>query len=424
MYRLLLTSLVAAATWLSFGTIGYAAEIAIFCSALGQEMKLCQDGANAWAAKTGNAVKVISTPNSATERLALYQQMLSAGSADIDIFQIDITWPGTLAQHLIDLSPHIAKDQIAQNFPRAIAADTVGSKLMAMPWFTDAGMLYYRKDLLAKYGLQPPQTWDELSKEAADIQAKERSAGNSRFWGYVFQGQAYEGLTCNALEWIDSFGGGTIIDQDGKITVDNPRSVLAIVWAASTVGKIAPDGVLNYQEEEARGVFQSGNAAFMRSWPYAWALAESEGSPVRGNVAVEALPAGAAGGPHTGTLGGQNLAVSRYSKHQQEAASLVSFLTSQEQQKRRAIEGAFNPTVDALYNDPDVRKAVPFLAALYPVIRNAVARPSAITGARYNEASAMIFQSVHQALSGSETAEAAVRGLARQLERLSHGGRW
>jgi trehalose/maltose transport system substrate-binding protein len=424
MRQFLLASLIAAASSLGFASTGHAAAISIFCSALGQEMQLCQDGVNAWAAKTGNTVKVISTPNSATERLALYQQMLSAGSADVDVFQIDITWPGTLQTQLIDLSPYIPKEQIAQNLARAVAADTVGGKLVAMPWFSDAGLLYYRRDLLSAYGLPPPQTWQQLSDEAAEIQAKQRAAGNSRFWGYVFQAQAYEGLTCNALEWIDSFGGGTIVGPDGKITVDNPQSAQAIAWATATVGKIAPEGVLNYQEEEARGVFQSGNAAFMRNWPYAWALAESDGSPVRGKVAVSALPSGTPEGPRTGTLGGQNLAVSRFSKHPQEAASLVGFLTSVEQQKHRAIAGSFNPTIESLYHDPEVQKAVPFLEALYPAIRDAVPRPSAVTGARYNEVSAAIFQSVHQALAGSMTAQAAMHGLARQLERLSRGGRW
>src|SRR5690606_3132311 len=115
-------------------------------------------------------------------------------------------------------------------------------------------------------------------------------------WGFVFQGKAYEGLTCNALEWIDSFGGGAIVDAGGQITVDNPRAVQALALAGSWVGDISPTGVMNYDEEAARGVFQTGGAVFMRNWPYAWALAQGDDSLVRGKVGVMPLPSGGAGG--------------------------------------------------------------------------------------------------------------------------------
>jgi trehalose/maltose transport system substrate-binding protein len=167
-------------------------------------------------------VKVVSTPNSATERLALYQQILAAGSADIDVFQIDVIWPGTLANHMIDLKQHLKADSVAAHFPAIVENNTVGGKLVGMPWYTDAGLLYYRKDLLEKHGFQPPATWEELSTAAAAVMEKERPA-NPQLQGYVFQGKAYEGLTCNALEWVDSFGGGTIVGADGKITIDNRR---------------------------------------------------------------------------------------------------------------------------------------------------------------------------------------------------------
>ena len=112
--------------------------------------KLCQEGADAWAKKTGNQVKVISTPNSATERLALYQQLLAANSPDIDVFQIDVIWPGILANHFIDLTGKIPADEVDQHFKAIVDNNTVDGKLVAMPWFTDAGLLYYRKDLLEK----------------------------------------------------------------------------------------------------------------------------------------------------------------------------------------------------------------------------------------------------------------------------------
>src|SRR5262249_23709572 len=119
--------------------------VSISCSALGKEYELCKNGAQAWAQKTGNDVRFVSTPNSATDRLALYLQMMAAQSSDIDVFQIDVIWPGLLASHLLDLGPYVAPEVKSQHFVAVIDNDTVDGHLVAMPWFIDAGLLYYRK---------------------------------------------------------------------------------------------------------------------------------------------------------------------------------------------------------------------------------------------------------------------------------------
>lgn len=399
-----------------------AAELAIACSALGVEFRLCQEGTASWAKTTGHRVTIVSTPNAATERLALYQQLLAAESPDIDVLQIDIIWPATLARHLVDLRPYVDQDTLRQHFPALIANDTVLGRLVAMPWFAGAGMLYYRRDLLRKYGHAPPRTWDELTRIAAAIQRAERAQGHTRMWGFVFQAKAYEGLTCNALEWIASAGGGTIVAADGSITVDNPRAADALTRAAGWIGTIAPTGVLNYEEEEARGVFQSGNAVFMRNWPYAWALGNAQGSLVKDRIGVMPLPDG--GGVSANTLGGAQLAVSRYSRHPALAADLVRYLTGSAEQKRRAIQGAYNPTIPALYHDPEILAANPFFARMREILEHAVPRPSTVTGPRYNQVSAAFFNAVHDVLSSSRTADDSLKALRRRLQRLSRGGTW
>ncbi len=277
-------------------TSAAAQQLAISCGAVGQELKLCRDGVAAWSAETRIAVDVVSTPNSSSERLALYQQMLASGSADIDVYQIDVIWPGILGAHCVDLAPAFEPATLDRHFQTIIENNTVDGELKAIPWFTDAGVLYYRRDLLEARGHEPPTTWTDMAAIAAEIQAAERAAGNAPMVGYVFQGNAYEGLTCNALEWIRSYGGGRIVDDDGAVTVNNPDAVAALEKAASWVGAITPQGVLAYQEEEARGVFQAGHAVFMRNWPYAWALANAEDSPIKGKVGVSALPKGGADG--------------------------------------------------------------------------------------------------------------------------------
>jgi len=401
-----------------------AAEISISCGAVGIELELCQSGVEAWEAETGHEVEIVSTPNSTTERLALYQQILSAEATDIDVFQIDVIWPGILGSHFIDLSQYVDQETVDEHFTPIVDNNTIDGELKAMPWFTDAGILYYRTDLLDKYDLEPPTTWTELTSAAQTIQDGERAEGNDRFWGFVWQGRAYEGLTCDALEWIDSFNGGTIVADDGSITVNNPDAIEAIDLAASWVGEISPEGVLNYTEEEARGVFQSGNAAFMRNWPYAWALGQSEDSPIAGNIGVSALPKGGEDGKNSGTLGGWQLAVSQYSANPEVAADLVRYLTSAEEQKRRAIVGSYNPTIASLYEDEDVLEASPFFGELYDTFTNAVARPSGVTGARYNEVSSAFWNAVHATLSGDGDAASNLASLESELIRMSRGGRW
>ncbi|MCE9682526.1 ABC transporter substrate-binding protein [Halomonas alkalisoli] len=394
-----------------------AADLTISCGAVGAELTLCEEGVRAWEERSGHRVDIVSTPNSATERLSLYQQILSANSSDIDVFQIDVIWPGLLSNHLLDLAEVLGEDAGEGHFPAIVENNTVEGRLVALPWFTDAGVLYYRQDLLEQYGFEAPETWQQLTEIAREIQEAERAAGNERMHGFVFQGRAYEGLTVNALEWVASHGGGSLVEPDGEISINNDRAAAALDLAASWIGEIAPNGVLNYTEEEARGVFQGGNAVFMRNWPYAWALAQSEGSAVRDKVGVSPLPAGPEGQSAAG-LGGWNLAVSRYSENPELAADLVAFLTGEAEQKRRAIAGAYNPTLEALYQDDEVLEAVPFFGTLYDTFVNAVARPSAVTGDAYGRVSNAFFSASHDVLSGNKSGEQAVADLERDLSRV------
>lgn len=401
-----------------------AATLKIACSGLGQELALCREAAGAWARKTGNQVDVVSTPNDASERLALYQQVLSSGSDKIDVFQVEINQVGLLANQLLDLGPY-SKGAEKASFPSMVDASRVEGRLVAMPWFIDAGLLYYRKDLLDKYKRAVPQTWDDLQASAQLIQDAERKAGHDKMWGYVWQGRAYEGLTCNALEWIASYGGGTIVDDHGKVTVGNPQAIKAVQTAAGFVGTISPTAVLNYSEEESRGPFQTGNAVFMRNWPYAWAASQSDDSPVKGKVGVAVLPQGTGeGARHAATLGGQELAVSKHSKNAALAAELVMYMTGSEVQKQRALKASYNPTIMDLYKDAEIRQANPFMGSLLRTFSAAVARPTGVTGSRYNQVSSEVQNAVHEVLSKTAKAEEAIPRLAMRLRMLSRGGKW
>ncbi|MCB1330881.1 MAG: extracellular solute-binding protein, partial [Maritimibacter sp.] len=235
----------------------------------------------------------------------------------------------------------------------------------------------------------------ELTATAQKILDAERAEGNSDLQGFVFQGAAYEGLTCNAMEWVASYGGGNFVAPDGEIAINNPEAAAALTLAASWIGTIAPEGVLNYKEEDARGVFQSGNAIFMRNWNYAYALVEGDDSPVKGMVGVSQLPSGGEGLSSAATLGGWELGVSKYSDNQDEAIELVKFLTNYENQKERAIVTSRPPTLTAVYSDADVGAEQPFIPLWKPVLDGTLARPSAAAKRKYNEASSLFWTAVH-----------------------------
>jgi len=399
-----------------------AQTITVAAGAVGQELELVQAAAARYMDQNpGVTVNILDTPDLADDRLGLYLQFFEAQSSEVDVYQIDVIWPGDLEVHFVDLFEFGAADVVGEHFPAIVENNTVDGRLIAIPWFTDAGLLYFRTDLLDKYGFDgPPVTWSELTEMAQTIQDGERGEGNSDFWGFVWQGNAYEGLTCDALEWVASNAGGRFIEPDGTISVNNTNAIEVIDLAASWVGTISPPGVTGFGEEDARNMWQAGNAAFMRNWPYAYSLGQTEGSAVAGLFDVSPLPAGdAMGGTPAATLGGWQLGVSRYSTNPQLAADVALFLASYDEQKIRAIEGSLNPTIMALYEDEDVLEATPFFGSLYDVFINAVARPSTATAPQYAQVSSAIYTAVHSVLTGQEDAATAMALLEFDLIELT-----
>jgi trehalose/maltose transport system substrate-binding protein len=366
--------------------------------------------------QTGIEVEVIPRPQSATESYSQYLRTFQGQSSDMDCGMIDVIWPGALAPHLLDLSDAFA-DLVDQYYPGVIENNTIDGKLVAIPWFGDYGMLYYRTDLLEKYDIAaPPETWDELEEQARTIMEGERGA-NAEFWGFVFQGNAYEGLTCDALEWIASHGGGLFV-ENGEVTVDNDNAKAALNRARDWVGDIAPDGVTSYQEEEARNVFQAGNSAFMRNWPYAYANGQQADSPIKDLFDVTKLPA-QEGNDHVGTVGGWQIAVSNYSENKEAAIEWVKYITSPDFMKWRALFYTFVPMIEAVANDPEVKEILPFLAGVEGLVP--VTRPSRETGELYNEVSTAIFQNINAILTGDD-AEDVVPDMAQEIEDILAGG--
>jgi trehalose/maltose transport system substrate-binding protein len=396
--------------------IACAATVTIVCGSLVAGFEACREGAQAWAQTKGHDVRVVrSTGNSTAQRL--FRDLLAAQADDLDVLEIYIDSAGALAKNLVDLGsfPNVA----AGHFRAGIEAFTVDGRLVGAPWYLGVGCLLYRRDLLEKYELRVPKTWEELATSARTVQDGERAAGHREFWGYVFQGQAGEELTHNAVEWFASYGGPGIVAADGSVVVDDPINKTALTQAVSWFGSIAPPSVLAMGATESLGFFTSGNAAFLRYYPSGLMRSEDPASLVRGQVGMADLPKGASEGRDPLLLTGFSLGVSHYSRVPDLARDLVAWLTGPEEEKRRALSAGFSPSRPALYEDPDLAATYSWYPTLRVSLDAAVPGPARLIGAKFDRASEIFSEAVHRALSHREPPSTALDEAAATLRRMS-----
>jgi multiple sugar transport system substrate-binding protein len=347
-------------------------------------------------------------PSSSDQQHQYYAMNLDGGQAPFDLFGVDTIWVQEFSKAgwIAPLDTLLLPAEREQFFPGPIQAATFEGQLYAVPWYIDAGVLYYRRDLLERYGVAPPTTWPDLIRAAQRILDGEQDAGVA---GFLWQGKQYEGLICVALEVLHSNGS----DLWGK---DRDRAEAGLQFLRDTVARhqITPLSVSMADEESTRQVFGSGRALFMRNWPYAWSLLQREGSLVRGKVGMAPLPSfpGYASAP---VLGGWMLALPQGSAHQQEAGELIRFLTSPETQRLVALEMGYNPTRRALYADETLVEARPLLKNLYPIFLEA--RPRPVTP-YYLLLSQALQPEVSAVVVGRKTPREALEAARRQVTRI------
>ena len=362
---------------------------------------------------TGIKVNVVPHPAASDQSYSQLVRAFSQKSSSIDVAMIDVVWPGAFAPYLVNLKPKLGK-QSKLHIQSIVQNDTIGGKLVAMPWFGDYGILYYRTDLLKKYGYKaPPTTWNQLFTMARKIQTGEQKT-NKNFYGFVFQGNAYEGLTCNALEWIASAGGGTLI-SGGKATINNAKARTILDAMRVQIGKTTPRGVTSYQEDQTEHAFDDGNAAFARNWPYQYGIGATTGSKVKGKFSVSVLPHGATG-KSVGTVGGWQLAVSKFSKHQGASIEFVRYMTSPAVEKFDALTNSNVPTIVSVAKDKQVRAKNPYLKPSIASVPR-VTRPAKFLKTHYNEASKVIYQGINQILNGTP-AKNVLPGMQSKLNQI------
>jgi len=315
-------------------------------------------------------------PHSSTEFHDLLAQKFKNRDRAMDVFFMDVIWPAEFASAgwALPLDRFFPRDAQKQFLPAAIRANTYGGAIYGVPLFIDAGLLYYRKDLLQKYHFPAPRTWPELVEQAKTIVAGEKDAGLTGFSGQFKQ---YEGLVCDMMEYILSNNGALWDEARLSGALRSAAAEEAVRFVRDRIiGEISHRGVLAYQEPESLALFSEGRAVFHRNWPYAWAEAnDGSKSKIAGRVGMTPLPA-FSGGASAAALGGWQLGISRYSRQPELAWRFVEFMTRAETQKRVALWTGRGMAREAVYRDAEVLEKYPQFRTQLEISTRAVPRPS------------------------------------------------
>jgi multiple sugar transport system substrate-binding protein len=350
-------------------------------------------------------VTLLELPDAADDQHAQMVTNLQAKSDRYDVLNMDIVSTAEFADAGWIIPIDRRQFPLDQFLKPVVSTAMFGGKLYGVPFTSNAGLLYYRKDILAKAGERPPKTWADLRRLARTVAPK------YGLEGYAGQFLTYEGLTVNFAEAVQSAGGAILTDDGTKVAVNSPqaRQGLDFLVRGFREGWI-PKRSLTFKEEESREEFQSGRLLFLRNWPYVYGLVSRPGSSVRGKVGVTVLPGPY--GPGSSSLGGGNLAVSAYSRHQKTAIAFIKYLTSLENERVGLTQGSFPPVWARLYDDPALIKRFPYLPVLKKSILSAKPRP---VSPNYNQVSLAISNAVSGALSFRQTPDAAIAQMAGDL---------
>jgi multiple sugar transport system substrate-binding protein len=349
-------------------------------------------------------VEIVRAPTAPARRRREFLAQVQAGDPTLDILLLPDSWiaefaSGSWLRPLEDLVSD-AGVELQGFFPAAVEASTIDGRLVALPWVTDGGALYYRSDVLDDLGLDPPGSWDEL--QALTMDALDESGLP---FGFVWQGAAYDGLTCNTLEHIWTQG-GLVVDGEGRVTFDTLETRRALEQMSQLIASgTSPSEVVTFREGETEEVFLAGDALLMRYWASAWDSVGKPGSPLAGKVGIAPLPASC--------LLGQHLALSASSQHPEAAFRFMAFLVDYEQQRQLAMDAGQMPALKAVYEDRGLLTSNPVYEIIHRSLSATRPRPAI---AWYSEFSEVIHTEVNSLLQGGQSVEDTVSGVQDRLE--------
>jgi multiple sugar transport system substrate-binding protein len=363
------------------------------------------------AAHPGVRVQSESLPWTSDEQHQFYVVNLEGQSPGFDVMMLDVIWVPEFARAgwLLDLSRAMGPDELADFFPSTVRASSWEGRVWALPWNMNVGLLYYRADLLARYGLRPPTTWAELIAQVHRIRAAER---DPRLDGYLWQGKQYEGLVVNVLEAFWSHG-TDLLGADDHVFPDPARAAAALTFLRGLIESgVSPRWTTAADEELTRRAFADGHAVFLRNWPYALDLLEAPGSALRGKVGIAALPGQTPAEAGAASTGGAHLGISRRTAHPDAAIALARFFTG-ERAQRAMLAGTLYPTRTALYRDPDLVRRYPALPRIHDLMQ--AGRPRPVTP-NYLLLSTTLQPEFSAVLVGLARPERAIAAAARRLD--------
>lgn len=366
-------------------------------------------------AEFGDTVVYNPLPGTSDDQLNYYTTRFAAKSATPDIVNMDIVWPTTFASAgwLLNLNPYFEESTKAQFLKGYINALNIEGKLVGVPGTADALLLYYRKDLLKKYGFDhPPKTWYEVIAQAKVILEGE---DNPHLTGITYQGANIEGMLANYLEFLWGTG-GSILDEKGNVIIDNEKGIKALRMMIDLYRKygVATKGVVTTETDDSRVIFQDGRAIFMLNWTYAWGKLQSKDSKVKGKVGISTPPAFPGYDPHV-ALGGWQYAINAYSKHPDLAWAVAKKLGSPECQKIQSLLRGDLPTNKMVYKDKEVLAANPWYKGMLPILATGKSRPKSPA---YGQVSQTIRNALSAALAGAKSPEQALSDLSKELKEL------
>jgi multiple sugar transport system substrate-binding protein len=355
-------------------------------------------------------IAIVDGPNDANQREDLYTSSFLLGNSPYDLVFMDVTWTPKFAAAgwLLDVSDRISPQALSAFLDGDVNGGRYQGKLYRIPLRSDAGMLYYRKDLLEQAGYEPPQTFDELMQIAQSLQQK-----NLAQWGYLWQGKQYEGLSAMFVEILKGYGAFWVDPATLEVGLDRPEAIQAVKFLRNTIVKgVSPSGVATYTEEETRLLFQNGQSVFLRNWPYVFSLAET--SEIRGKYAIQPM-VHASGFDSGACLGGWGLGIAKTSQHPDEAWKVIEFFTSEEMQRQFVLATGKVPSLKSLFNDPTIVAKYPHYPQLLEVIEKATLRPPI---AQYAQASDILQRYLSAAITNSMSPEQAMQAAADETRRL------
>lgn len=355
-------------------------------------------------------LEIVEAPNDTNQVEDLYTSAFLLGESPYDLVYMDIVWTPKFAAAgwLKDLSDRVSQEELDEFLDGDINGGKYNGGLYRMPFRSDGGMLYYRTDWLNEAGYEPPETFTELMQISKGLQDQGYTP-----WGYIWQGKQYEGLSAMFVEILEGFDAFWIDPDTLEVGLDQPNAIEAVNFLRDTIEEgVSPPGVTTYSEEPTRRLFQNGETAFLRNWPYVYGLASE--SEIAGQFAIKPMPH-APNGRSGACQGGWGMGIAESTDHPDAAWQVVKYFSRAETQKKYALETGYVPSRRELFDDPELVEKYSYLPELLNVIENAVLRPPI---AQYSQASDILQRYLSAAISETMSAEEAMNAAARETRLL------